>query len=629
MLRLLPGTLCIIVTHLILAAAFIGIGLHVRRSSGLTRVTIDDTFTAFWMGFAAIILLLILWNFALPVGATALTVVLLAGATGLWRSRRELIEIARDPRSRPPAWALVALALVALWVGNNSISGVWSSDSALYHMPGVEWAHRYPAPPGLANLFGPLGFNNSIFLYDAMLNAGPWKGRAHHVANGLFVVVFLAQCTMASVKLTRGEDSERPAGLFLFVMIAAALVTIQDDRAASYVTDVAACLVLLALSACWYATQVQPPDDAREDAYRFVCIVALAALAVCLKMNATIFSAMMVTTAGLLWLRRAPVGRLRRTTLAWAAAVAVAFGAAWMGRGVVLSGYPLFPSRLLAAPVAWRVPAEHAQAEFDYIVHSARGSVENIEVIAGHTGLWGWMPRWIEHLQDQPYVLPVPLLLALITIPAAWWLRRGASGATRAASVPAWWLVLPAAVALAAWFKVSPSPRYAGSFFWALAALGAGQALLLAGPRAAPATRRRMLVAGWLLGASPLIMSPVLHWWQRGRVDSVADWIIKENLVIPAPGTWFNANRSEPKTTPYTTTSGLIVQVPERYCWAAPPPCTPNPAPNLRLRVAGRLDRGFMVDGPWQMINWPEKWRPRFLPAWREGRRAGGAATSP
>ena len=34
--------------------------------------------------------------------------------------------------------------------------------------------------------------------------------------------------------------------------------------------------------------------------------------------------------------------------------------ATWMGRGILLSGYPLFPSTALAMPVPWRMPTKES-----------------------------------------------------------------------------------------------------------------------------------------------------------------------------------------------------------------------------------------------------------------------------
>ena len=44
----------------------------------------------------------------------------------------------------------------------------------------------------------------------------------------------------------------------------------------------------------------------------------------------------------------------------------------WLARGIIRSGYPLFPSTALAAPVAWRVPKADVSNFYDGIVHLGR-----------------------------------------------------------------------------------------------------------------------------------------------------------------------------------------------------------------------------------------------------------------
>jgi hypothetical protein len=96
--------------------------------------------------------------------------------------------------------------------------------------------------------------------------------------------------------------------------------------------------------------------------------------------------------------------------------------------------------------------------------------------------------------------------------------------------------------------------------------------------------------------------------------------VIAANAKRPDQGLWYAKTPRPTDFESFTTASGLVLTVPTKKfgrCWYEPLPCTPNPAPNLRLRTPGRLDRGFEVDGPWQMIGWPEPWRWELLPAMR------------
>ena len=71
--------LAIAVAILLLASAFMGTGLAIRRAFGLRTLCLEDCFLAFWVGYAVTLLFLILWNFMDPVGSAPVCVLLHAG----------------------------------------------------------------------------------------------------------------------------------------------------------------------------------------------------------------------------------------------------------------------------------------------------------------------------------------------------------------------------------------------------------------------------------------------------------------------------------------------------------------------------------------------------------------------
>jgi len=195
----------------------------------------------------------------------------------------------------------------------------------------------------------------------------------------------------------------------------------------------------------------------------------------------------------------------------------------------------------------------------------------------------------------------------------------------------AWWLALPLGLAVASWLAVAPMPRYAAAFFWSFAALCASQAFRLSNADA----RQTRWVFGlaFLFGLSPLLLSPPWMAFVSRSSEALTTSIAKANLKLPEAGRWYQFGTSTPELTEYVTQSGLALNVPiGRFgrCWDTALPCTPNPAPNLRLRVAGDIESGFAVDGPWQMLHWPEMWQPELLPAFREAwRNQDGARSTP
>jgi len=612
------GLICVLSSLAVLAAAFAGIGLLIRRVFGLTTVDLDNCFAAFWMGFSAIILGLLLWQFVLPVNVVLLGLVVAGGAIGVIISRRDLDQVWRDESWRPHgAWRL-AYVLAALYVANQGLGGLTYSDSALYHLQAVAWNKSYALVPGLANLYGPLGFNNLSLLYGAMLDVGPWHGLGHRLANGLLLQASLLRIVVAITRIARNAAPSRAREMFVVALLPGVLCLSLLGRLSSYATATTTALVVIASAEQLYALLASKARTALDTAYSVFAITTLCAVAVTLKLSAVVFAAPATLLALAVWLRhRPPDSALVRRTLAWTLGAALLIGGAWMTRGVILSGYPLFPSKVAAVPVDWRAPAEHADAEYALAAHSSTASTMLPEVIAGRDR-WGWIPRWFKISVRDPFDFLVPTILALAAGLVALVRRRKAANVPEHFAPPLLMLI-PVVISIAAWFFLAPEGRYAIGFFWSLAALAIAELWRTAG---APAISPRVVVLG-TVGATliTLIVVPLLHVRIEASSD-VAKTLVKSSFKLWDSRGWYQ-QIEQPKLESYTTASGLVVKVPTDRCWAAPVapiPCTPNPSRTLELRKPPDLRSGFRVRGEWAMEYWPFRSRPDFLRAWRESR---------
>jgi hypothetical protein len=611
---LLVGTLSIFITHLSLIAVFSGIGILVRRAFGLRRLRFDDCFIAFWVGWASAILFLIIWNFFLSVGGGgALAFVICGGGVGLITARRDLRCVLEGEHWRP-SWGVTGiLVLAGLWIANLSLGSLQSWDSSLYHLQGVKWATQYPVVPGLANLFGALGFNNASFLYAAMLDAGPWSGRANHLANGLLVLVMLLQTIVCAARfISPGASGGRSADLFMLFLLAPVIRLANTHWVASFVTDLPLTLLQLAAAARFYTMLSRKPSETDIDAYDVLVLVILMSAAVTLKVNAAVFAVIGGPMVVLLWLRRRPLNAPSvPRTLGWACIAAASFALVWMSRGIVLSGYPFFPLPVGGMPVDWRVPLDHAQAEYDYIVYSAlRFS-------------WTRFPAWAKHLFAVPFDVVVPLVLVGMGGIVWLWMSLRSNSDQKSSGLYAWWLALPVVASIVAWLIAAPDPRYVSAMTWSLAALCMTQVFRRLGHKST-VLRRRWVAIATCIGVGPAIIMPLLEPLRQGEPFNPIAAVLASNFNGPGSDHGFQPNSGSATVTPYITESGLIVNVPVERCWDAPLPCTPNPAPNLRLRKPDRLASGFLVEGAWQMVHWPEPWRPHFLDEWRTHRKNVG-----
>ena len=174
-------------------------------------------------------------------------------------------------------------------------------------------------------------------------------------------------------------------------------------------------------------------------------------------------------------------------------------------------------------------------------------------------------------------------------------------------------MLLPLLGAIGVWFVTAPSHRYCPPLFWSLAALGIAECHRALAPYLTRRSRRLGAAFVAAIAVTPFLVDP--------RFVTVRD---NSTAAAALP-----AFEGAPDVTVFNTRSGVPINIPARStapalqpnaCRTAPLPCTPNPAPNLQLRVPGRLEFGFKVEGDWEMLDWPYYWHAFFLPEWRARR---------
>jgi hypothetical protein len=327
--------------------------------------------------------------------------------------------------------------------------------------------------PGLVNVQEQLAFNQNAFLvsslFDALvpnrwgifLIAGflPWLG----LSLSVFAIVRLL--LMRLQRRDRVETIELAYAVSLPVWISTqANFSISSSASPDCII---ACLSIhfFLVFACFVVSA-----EERERARNLGEILALGVLCISVKSSSVglVLGVWAVTIALLLIEKRRDFyliflkGRVAAMSL-----LAAVFLATWMGRGIILSGYPLFPSTALAMPVPWRMPVKGIVEFQKEILRWARDPDPDSnpkKVIK----TWQWLPGWCERVLAMrthfawPAQIGVASSAVLVAfsfcIPA---FRRNAR------NLP--FLVIPLVVYSIFWFITAPDPRYFGSTMWIFA----------------------------------------------------------------------------------------------------------------------------------------------------------------
>jgi hypothetical protein len=618
-------TLAVCVTWAALTVCFCGIGvLWLRRLTGF-KPCWRNAYLAVWAGFGLLMAGLLVWHFFLPVNERALLLFTLLSATSLILERRW---IAATLSTSVSGWLVAAIGAFSAWTANHALAA-GGMDDYNYEFQAIRWYHDYRIVPGLANLHGRIGFNNSHHLFAAMLSYGPWSGTVNHVFNGLFVVLafILLAAAVRDLALGRMSSSAMLGGLLVSPCVGLVLFGIFGPMISTLKADVFMCAATAALAVLF--TEFA---ETREGEERYLALAAtiilLPAVLFSVKVTALVFCGILAPAAVFRLVRT--VGWKHRVTISATVVAAVIFCSVLL-RGVILSGYPLYPSTMLPVNVDWRVPVAQANAEQAYIISWAQLRATYVAVNG-----WAWIHPWVRStvLTDK-FTIVLPLVLAFLSVPSlVFALRRAQNGI---ASRWGWaTLVTASMVSLAVWFIQAPSGRFGFIHFWivfavvftiafkggnrtpglilasatGLLALVAASLLfwIAAIPREFRSGMLLMLVfsflwvnaSGWVIARQRAhllaLLCLILGFFQVG--DRLQAHVLRRRFADIGPLLWLPVatlpeylDKSE--YVPRQTRQGLIVYEARRARYDTPLPNTRFFDPALELRTPGDLSKGF------------------------------------
>lgn len=568
-----------VLSILTLAILFTGVGLHFPARLYRNEPGLDTLLETFWIGWAMSIGFLQLWHLVLPVQAAAFIILFLISISGWlssWSSVQEHV-ITWKPRQ---ALLLAAAGMVpALILANHVMFVPYTSkvDHGLYHMQSVEWASRYAIVPGLGNLHHRLAFNNSNFLYAAVLDWGILDGRSYYVAGTLLTYVLALTCAAGFYRLFHAVTLSR---LYWALMIPVLVENAGSNSLAGYSPDVPVFMLNIVLGGALIRLY-ESAWDLSNYRRRALYITFLAAAGVTVKLSFAAFGFLTILAVMILGIIRFPLPLRQhlRHWLAWASA-GILLVVPWLARGVVLSGYLLFPNASLPLPVPWKMPAAFVEPIQPIITLWARTASANIE----YTADLEWFLAW---LNQTPFIVRqafvFTLVIAAVDILLLVVLRHRAAQPHWGAAM----LFGISALSLVYWFVLGPSYRFSGGIFWTLlvSAVLFGFRLLASGE----------MVQHPLRLACALVL--ILSLWLSP--NHFSNNLSRRLLLAPPPEqTLAEAFHSQQTFQTRQTRSGLTVYLaPESLCLHAPLPCTPAPdfLESLALFDPDHLQRGFFV----------------------------------
>lgn len=562
---------------LFLFLMFSGMGFIVQRIMGQTvnsgRLWLD----AFWLGWAVSLLILQLWHFVFPVNDIILMIFVFIALISFWVHRSSLWSIVK--RLKHYSLFVVIFGLAVLWLSNRAIDMPTAYDTGFRDIQAVMWLDTYPIVPGLNNLFSSLAFNQSVYLYDALLDFGVWSGRAYHIATSLLVVVFLMGAIWGAVQLFRHRDGEglRWSWIAMTVMIIYILFGIVPRGGIShFLTDTVVDLVgFLCVIYVLDFIQFYRVDD---PPYIILKIATLIITGFTLKQSFIVFGIGLGVMVFIIWVKRGGFSNgFRRFAriIAFVGLYGILTMVPWMARGVMTSGYVAYPQSFGRFDVDWAESPELIRDRQEMLATNTRLRYGDRDEVLGS---WGWVIPWLQDIITRliEFVIPMSLSLLMLILYGVGRLRSGKEKSTLPMGM---WVLVPMLIMIVVWFLTAPNIKYIKYILW--------------------------------INASILTILAILAWssisweWRIYSVYAVLGvglvYVIYLSFslgtfLLPAGANDGFYERPMPPIKVIETQTGDFINTPDSHinqCWNIPLPCTPVPHTRIYERVPGDIRHGF------------------------------------
>jgi hypothetical protein len=592
--RIVAGTVLVLATWALAAVAILGVGIAPAVLSGTKHRFDMVARTALWWGLGLVTAVVLLVSLVAPMRSPTSAVAILGSCSfmivaGIAIARRTTTRSEPLVNWRAPSrsvWLVLGtLGAVTIYQAFKALGPVTNYDTGLYHLGAIKYAGDYSTIPGLANLYFPFGYNNSVFPLAAFLGNGPWDGVGFRLLNGLLMVLVMSDLAIRLVA------RRYTWGTFLLLLGIAScfipLVAIADFWIVSPTAD-SAILLLTLISVAYLADFL----SGRPERSRNGSVVAVTSmLMVSMRPTMMVFgtTAAVVILISLARNRNRPGNAI--TVRAWLllAGLGAVLGAVQAVRDYKLSGWLLYPLSIVPFDVPWRAPDPVGPREATLAAARDPSAPDHYHV--AHS--WEWIPVWFGRLWSQweTYFLLLGVTAAIVALIVAW--RSGA----RPHLLRIGLCLAPSLVAVLAWFTVSP-PSF--RFIWgplftiALIPLSAAIEGLHRRGKAAPvpwARTRDVILTGCALVLLAVTGYSAVARNQAADISQERSW-----RVGPASVPYAVAPVLLPPTQSITTDRGLVVLVPtpSDQCWDVYPLCAVNIERTLGLRGPGIQD-GFLL----------------------------------
>lgn len=552
------GLLYLSISWMMLTIGFCAIGICVQTLFRMVNTDADHILSAFWIGWSVILIILQLCHFFVPIDYKVFIVVTTLSIICLVTVRHNIYRFVTKYSVRNIICALLVFFLLSVIIASQAIGPIIVHDSGFYHIPSIRWISTYPIIPGLNNLNFRLEIS-SYFLFLSLIDIGYWSHRSHHLANGLLFLIIFLQILLSILKVVRGQNNIKPHDVMSIIYLIP-LAILCRLYTSSPTPDIPFFIIgaITSIELCRILFSGLDPGDLF---YYVFFVVLLSAIGFTIKLNMAFMGCLISAMAvGQLWYFKSVNRGLFGAYLGILAVSVFVTVIPWIGRSIILSGYPLYPWPYLPFAVAWKVPFRTIMEGW-ITLHNINLTLKGV-------------------INDKYIVLMIALPVSLAFLGIIVIMCRFKKITVNKPTMI--YFIASGFALILFWFFTAPWINYAGASFWYL-----GSGLLAVAFTGLKLVNFKRAVLLTLL--SSILIAALATSMSKGSLKIKFAGVPDKDGFYPIPSvepiTWF----IEPGLKMYIPKEGYL-------CWDLPIPCIPAINSNLRLREKGNIEKGFKIN---------------------------------
>jgi hypothetical protein len=326
------------------------------------RLNIEDTsnrlFCSFWLGLGILLVALTAITAFVPLQKVAPTFLFIVFPIATLLFCRRCVA----PRSwSKEHWKFCFLLLIVVLLfvlGAAGTRRVSNYDTGFYHYQLTRWYYEYGAVPGLALIHHRLGFTSSLFALVGIFDWGPLEARMVGLPNlSALIVCVVFSLTKTRAYLRKGGATDQ---LFWPLCLLLGVACFYLYSILTSLPDVLECLFVCAF--VWYILVCEALADHKKLSATGapLGLVILGAAAFSVKANGIVMLGLGIIGA-VYWYR----GSWKKIGVVLAVALLLALPVLTVN--TITSGYPLYPTLKVAAPVSWAMAKDEVAAVQDHL----------------------------------------------------------------------------------------------------------------------------------------------------------------------------------------------------------------------------------------------------------------------